>query len=181
MNSSKTNELLKSIKNDVNTIAQKKILFNAHLTDGTNEYLTRGDYSNENAIDFYWQNDKETPVYIYKYNFSYTQTSEPTDIQLYHSTAWESKIGALNSDESDYEAPYITKKNNIEYYNDTNPNHTKMQWTSNPGWTFRHDFNEAPIEIGISRKFGHYIQANINTGNYDTDPVGIIEGYYYSS
>ena len=57
----------------------------------------------------------------------------------------------------------------------------KNSWVSNTTFIFQKDFTEAPIEIGISRKFAHYINANINTGFYDEPPVGIIEGYYYSS
>ena len=46
---------------------------------------------------------------------------------------------------------------------------------------YRHEFQEAPIEIGISRKFGHHIASNISTADYGDDPVGIVEGYYFTS
>ena len=63
MNSNKTNQIIKSL--DVN---KKKIIFNARLTDGTNEYLARDDYSSS-PIDFYWENDKGVVVYIVRYRF----------------------------------------------------------------------------------------------------------------
>ena len=169
------------IKTDVDTLAKTKIVFNARLTDGTNEYLDRLDYSGVgNAIDFYWQNDKGTPVYITQYKFCYQEATEPTMQQLYHSTAWDSKIGAMNSAGTDYEAPYITVKDNIDYFYIDNTNDTKKQWVSNIGWVFPTFLENTPIEIGISRKFGHHINANMSI-TYDSDPVGIIEGYYYSS
>ena len=174
---------LSGIKTDVDTLAKQKIIFNARLTDGTNEYLARADYDTS-PINFYWQNDKGTSVYITNYRFCYTESSEPTSQQLYHSTGWDSKIGALNSAETDYEAPYVTVKDNMNYVYQRNPNASKQQWVSNTTWVYQQDFDTAPIEIGVSRKFGHYIAANIDTSFtslYDTDPVGIIEGYYYAS
>ena len=206
MNSSKTNELLKnidstlttsnselsginlsasalnSIKSDVDTLAKTKVIFNARLTDGTNNYLARTDYSGGSAIDFYWQNDKGVPVYIYKYCFTYPQGSgEPGQGNLYHSTAWDSKIGALNSDEDDYEAPYITVSDNKDYFQNKSSGGVKQTWVTTTNYIYQKDFIEAPIEIGISRKFAHYINGNIDTTNYGAGPVGIIEGYYYSS
>lgn len=180
------NTTMNTIQERVDDIAEKinaktKIIFNSKLTDGTNDYLDKMDYSNS-PIHFRWQNDKNATAYIYKYTFGYTEPSEPSASQLYHSTAWETKIGAMNIGVSDYEAPYITKETNVDYYNDNNPNHSKMQWTSDPGWVFRHDFLEAPISIGISRTFGHYIATDFSSPEiYDTNPVGIIEGYYYAS
>ena len=170
-----------AIKTDVDTLAKTKIIFNARLTDGTNNYLAKADYSGGNAIDFQWQNDKGTPVYIYKYCFTYPEAQEPTETELYHSTAWESKIGALNSGETDYEAPYITVNDNKDYFQNKSSGGVKQTWISNQCFVFQKDFLEAPIEIGISRKFAHYINADINNNDYDDNPVGIIEGYYYSS
>lgn len=168
------------IKTDVDTLAKTKVIFNARLTDGTNNYLARSDYSGEgNGIDFYWQNDKGTPVYIYKYVFTYEESTEPTGDQLYHSTAWDSKIGALNLDENDYEAPYITVSDNKDYVANISAGAPKNSWVTNTTFVFQKDFNEAPIEIGISRKFGHYINGDFDDTNlYDSDPVGIIEGFY---
>ena len=186
MNFARDISLLRSIdielKNVNTSVSEKKILFNARLTDGTNEYLQRGDYSGEgNAIDFYWQNDKGTPVYITQYKFCYGETLEPTMQQLYHSTAWDSKIGAMNSAGTDYEAPYITMKDNQDYFYIYNTNDTKKQWVAPIGWVFPNFLENAPIEIGVSRKFGHHINGDINSSIYDTDPVGIIEGYYYAT
>ena len=174
---------ISQIKTDVDTLAKTKVIFNARLTDGTNNYLPRSNYSGGNAIDFYWRNDKNTPVYIYKYCFTYPEGSngEPTEDELYHSTAWDSKIGALNTDETDYEAPYITVSDNKDYFQNKSSGGVKQSWATNTTYIFQKDLNEAPIEIGISRKFGHYINGNIDTTNYGGNPVGLIEGYYYSS
>ena len=176
------NTNVSEIKTDVDTLAKTKVIFNARLTDGTNDYLARSDYSGGNALDFYWQNDKNTPVYIYKYVFTYEENSEPTHDQLYHSTAWDCKIGALNSGETDYEAPYITLKDNHDYMTNISAGAPKNSWVSNTCFVFQKNFNEAPIEIGISRKFGHYINGDFDDTNlYDSNPVGIIEGFYFCS
>ena len=168
---------------DIKTeLTKKKIIFNALLTDGSNNHLTRSDYSSS-PIHFSWQNDKGTPVYIYKYRFTYPPVggTEPGPGQLYHNTSWTCNIGAMNSAGDDYEAPYIQVTNNKFYFHNTDQNHIKQNWVTNPHFNYQHDFSEAPIEIGISRKFGHYINADINTSTYDAPPLGIIDGYYYSS
>ena len=173
---------ISAIKTDVDTLAKKKIIFNARLTDGTNLYLPRADYSGGSAIDFYWQNDKGTPVYILDYRFMYADDNEPASTDLYGATTtWDSKIGAMNSAGDDYEAPYVTMSDNRDYIQTGNPNQRKIQWISNVTFVFENDFRDVPIEIGISRKFGHHIAGNINTSMFDSDPVGIIRGYYYSS
>ena len=177
MNYSKVNESLKNINTTLN---KKKIIFSAKLTDGTNEYLPRADYYTT-PIDFYWQNDKDVPVYIIKYRFIYVEASEPGPTELYHTNGnYTSNIGAMNEAGDDYEAPYITINDNRDYYDGTQPNVHKQSWTTNAGWSFEKDFSHAPIEIGVSRKFGHHIPIDINTGDYDSDPLGIIEGYYYT-
>lgn len=169
-----------AIKSDVDSLTKTKVIFNARLSDGSNNYLAKADYSSS-PIDFYWQNDKNTPAYIYKYVFTYPEANEPTESQLYHSTAWASKIGALNSAETDYEAPYITVNDNKDYMSNISAGAPKNSWATNTCFVFQKDFHNAPIEIGISRKFAHYINANINTNSYDEPPVGIIEGYYFAS
>ena len=181
MNNSQTIAQLKDIKTEMNNLVKNKIIFNARLTDGTNNFLDKADYSGGNAIDFYWQNDKGTPAYITKYRFIYPEANEPTESQLYHSSSWSCNIGAMNSAEDGYEAPFVTINDNKDYICAGNPNASKIQWVSNISFVFENDFRHAPIEIGISRKFGHYINANINTTDYDADPIGIIDGFYYSS
>ena len=176
--------MLKHIDSDVDTIREElfksKIFFNAKLSVGVNDYLPKADYASSPII-FSWQNDKGTPVHICDYRFIYPESNEPTQNQLYHSTAWECKIGAVNSAGTDFEAPYITIDDNRNNLHDNNPNAPKQQWVSNTTWVFDYHFDAAPIEIGISRKFGHYIAADIDTSSYDDDPIGIIDGYYYSS
>ena len=175
MNCSRNNSLLKKIDA---TLDKKKIYFQSTLSDGTQNALQRLDYSSSPII-FSWQNDKDVPVYIHKYIFCYEDNNnqEPEVIETYHGTAWSSKIGAVNSDGDDFEEPYIEYKSNLWYTNDIFPKRTN--W-SDTGWHWRYEFNEAPIEIGVSRKFGHYIAGNFDTTDYDSDPLGIIEGYYYT-
>ena len=185
LSSTSTNTLssknsLTNIESDVSDLNRKKIIFKARLTDGTNEYLSRADYSSS-PIDFYWQNDKGVPVYVLKYQFTYNDGTEPTAQELYHSTAFDSNIGAMNEAGDDYEAPYITIKDNCDYFFNSQPNSNKQTWVNPQALVYQNDFDYAPIEIGVSRKFGHHISANINTGEYDSDPIGIIEGYYYAS
>ena len=175
MNSSPTTALLKNVDATLN---RTKILFNATLTDGTNEFLDRVNYTG-NPEHFYWQNDKGVPVYIYDYRFCYEQNVEPTAEQLYHSGAWDSKIGLVNDDDTDYEPPYIDIKNNKYMFYNYSTNAGKQQWVSNQHSNFEYHFDKAPIEIGVSRKFGHYIAGNLTSG-YNSDPIGIIEGYYYA-
>ena len=167
------------IKTDVDTLAKTKIIFNARLTDGTNDYLNIANYSGGNAINFYWSNNLGSTAYIYKYVFVYPETGEPTQSQLYHFTAWDSNIGALNQSETAYEAPYIVVSDNKDYMSNISAGAPKNTWATNNCFVFQKDFHECPIEIGISRKFGHYINANITSLSSD-DPIGIIEGYYYS-
>lgn len=178
MNSSKNTQWLKKLHHNRK---ENRIFFNARLTDGTNQYLAKADYSGGSAIDFYWQNDKGKPVYITKYRFIYPEANEPTSSQLYHSTAWSCKIGAMNNEETDYETPFITIENNQDYLYHNNPNATKQQWVSDINWVWQSTFDDAPVEIGVSRKFGHQINADINTASYDDNPIGIVQGYYYSS
>ena len=177
MNLSKDTSLLKSIDT---SLKKTKIIFNARLTDGTNEYFEKADYTSS-PFYFYWQNDKGTTVYITNYKICYTETSEPTALNLYHVGAWDSKIGLINSDETDIEAPYITVKDNLDYYAEYNPNETKKQWTANAGWCYPHNFSEAPMEIGVSRKFGQYIAGNFNISEIVAPPRGILQGYYYEN
>lgn len=172
---------LSNIETDVNTLANKKIIFNGKLSDvASNLYLARNDYTSSPII-FSWTNPESVPVYIYKYSFSYTEGSEPTSSQLYHGTTYTTKIGLVNTAGTDFEAPYMSYSNNRDHYKSGNSNESKRQWTSDQGWSFEYDFSEAPIEIGVSGKFGHYIAGDFSTSSYDSDPVGNIEGYYYSS
>ena len=121
MNYSKANETLKNINTTLN---KKKIIFNGRLTDGTNEYLPRGDYSSS-PIYFYWENDKDVPVYITRYTLHYQLSTEPNWNELYSAVPWDSKIGLLNESETDIVAPYITVKDNFDFMNEENANHIK--------------------------------------------------------
>ena len=169
-----------TIKTDVDTLAKKKIIFNDKLTDGTYGYLPKADYSST-PVDFYWSNNKGSPVYIYKYRFIYPASTEPTAEELYHSPSEPSNIGAMNSAGTDYEAPYVTMRSNKFYMFNHSSGAPKQNWISNTTFVFQNDFTEAPIEIGVSRKFGHHINLNINTSDYDNNPIGVVDGYFYSS
>ena len=169
------------IKSDVDTLTKTKIYFNGKLTDGVGDNLTRANYTSS-PIDFYWSNDKPNTAYICKYRFIYPDGTEPTSSQLYHSTAWECKIGAMNSAGTDYEAPYITINDNRDNLYQEHTNSGKQQWVSDQCFVYENDFRDAPIEIGVSRKFGHYIASDFsNTSLYERAPIGIVDGYYYES
>ena len=178
MNCSKTNELLSSIDISLSDANKTKIYFNATLTDGNQQALDRIDYTSSPII-FEWQNDKGVPVYINHYLFSYedNNNTEPTSTETYHSTAFTTKVGAVNSAGTDFEEPYATMENNMWYSYTTSP---KRSFFSDVNWAWRYDFNIAPIEIGVSRKFGHYIAGDFSIGDYDSNPIGIVEGYYYN-
>ena len=175
MNYSRNTSLLKDIDQD---LTKTKIYFNATLTDGNQQALERIDYTSSPII-FSWQNDKNVPVYVTRYLFSYedNNNTEPASTEMYHSTAFTTKIGAVNSTGTDFEDPYTTLENNMFYSPTVSP---KRSYFNDINWAWRQEFLEAPVEIGISRKFGHYIAGDFSIGDYDSDPVGIIEGYYYS-
>ena len=184
MNYSRNTSLLKSIDLGItanNTaltdLNKKKIFFNAFLSDGTQDALDRIDYTSS-PIVFSWQNDKGVPVYIHQYIFQYDDSNEPQTTDMYHSSAFTTKIGAVNSAGTDIEEPYLSMSSNRHFPNTTIP---KRTWFGNVGWYWRYDFTDAPIEIGVSRKFGQYIAGDFSGAVYDNDPIGHIEGYYYDS
>ena len=184
MNYSRNISLLKSIDMGVtanNTalteLNKKKIIFNARMTDGTNEYLATADYTSSPTY-FYWQNDKNVPVYITRYTLLYPVTTEPTWNQLYHTGAWDSKIGLLNEAETDIEEPYVTVKDNYNFMLEENANHMKRTQFSTNIYAFELRLDRAPVEIGVTRKFAQYIAGDID---FDEAPRGLIEGYYYAS
>lgn len=162
------------------TLGAKKVVFNGYLTDGTNNNLARQDYTSSPLI-FYWQNPYNKPVYITRYNFSYQEANEPTTSELYHSTAWTTKIGLVNDSNDGFDSNYISYSNNMEW---PHRESAKRTWCSNVNfWDWRYLLydNNLEIEIGISKRFGHYIAGNINTSDYDTNPVGVVYGYYYDN
>ena len=171
------NTSLNNIESDVDDLNKTKIYFNAILTDGSNDYLDRIDYTSSPII-FEWQNDKGSPVYIFDYVFAYGESTEPLRSETYHSPVFTSKIGAVNSAGTDFEDPYMTYASNFYFDYGTNPKKTS---TSDTSWCWRYKLEHAPIEIGISRKFGHYIAGNFTSTHYDTDPIGVVQGYYYAS
>ena len=203
MNASKTQNILKDLKtkinnvetntSNINEINTKLVdigitlsknenikIFSAYLTDGTNEYLANADYTS-NPINFTWTNTFDKPVYITRYDFCYPETTAPSSDGMFHSTKFTTKIGAMNDDGNDYENNYITIKQNLEW---PQTNGIKRTFFSNTSWTWICRFNEisAPVCIGISKKFGHYINGDFQLGsNYDDAPTGIINGYYYDN
>ena len=180
MNLRQHTSLLRSIHNNVADLNGTKIYFKAKLTDGTNPYLPKANYLHNSTI-FYWQNDKGSPVYITKYRFIYQNSTEPTNSQLYHSASYTSKIGLVTSDNADFEAPYMEVNNSLDYMNnDGNSNEPKKQWANNTSWCYPHLFDIAPIKVNNGRRFGHLIETNFDDEAYGTDPIGIVEGYYYA-
>ena len=178
MNSSQNINILKNIQNNQK---ENRIIFYDKLSDtSSNRYLARIDYTSSPII-FNWENPYNVPVYIFKYTFAYTESSEPTSSQLYHGTTYTAKIGRVDSTNTDFEVPYISIDNNRDHYEQGNSNETKKQWTSDPGWCYEYNFKEAPIKILPGRRFGHYIAGDFSTTSYDSNPIGNIEGYYYNS
>ena len=174
MNLSQNLTLLKNIDASLN---KKKIYFNALLSDGSQNALDRLDYSSSPKI-FNWQNDKGVPVYIYQYIFQYDDSTEPNTSDMYHSGSFTNKIGKVNSAGTDIEEPCLSMTSNRHFTHTTN---AKRTWFSNTGWYWRYDFSDAPMEIGVSGKFGQYIDGDLSNGNYDNDPIGHLQGYYYAS
>ena len=204
MNTCKTNDLLKDVKTyasnlpdielELDTINNKlvdigitlaknenKKIFSAYLSDGTNDYLDTIDYTSS-PINFSWTNTFDKPVYITRYDFVYRHQSstEPHSTDSYHcNEEFRTKIGAMNDAGDDYENNYIEYFRNVEY---PHTNGLKRNIFSDVAWSWHHRFNEISndIEIGVSKKFGHYIAGNFTTSEgYAFGPLGIIYGYYY--
>ena len=176
MNSNKTNQIIKNMN-----VNKNKIYFTAKLKNGVNEYLPKGDYSTSPPTAISWQNDKNVPVYITKYKFIYPHSTEPHYSQMYHSTAFTTKIGIIQDLLFyTFEEPYIEMTSNLDYLtNDGNPNEPKKSWATDQCWCFSNDFTEAPIKLESEQRFGHYIAGDFSSENIGANPIGIIEGYYY--
>ena len=176
MNIRQNTSLLRSINNNV---SQNKVFFTAKLTNGTYEYLPQLDYSST-PIVFYWDNNKDNPVYITKYRFMYQHDSEPTYTEMYHGTAFTTKIGLIeNTLNNTFEAPYIELSSNLEFTTrDHNSNEPKKSWLTDTCWCFTYDFKDAPMKIDNDRRFGHYIANDFTGESYGSNPIGIVEGYY---
>ena len=155
-----------------------KIIFNAYLTDGSNDYFALGDYSSS-EFDFSWTNTFDKPVHITRYDFLYNASNNPVSTELYHSPSFTSKIGAMNEAGDDYDSNYIIQKQNREF---PHINGLKRTHFSDTIWTWQYQFNrmDISIEIGVSRKFGHHIAGDFTNGEgYNSSMMGIIYGYYY--
>ena len=72
------------------------------------------------------------------------------------------KKSAVNSAGTDFEAAYTSMENNLHYIYFSTP---KRSYTSDFSWAWWYEFLEAPIEIGVSRKFDHYIAGNFSDNN----------------
>ena len=163
------------------TLTPKKVIFNGYLTDGNNEYLPRANYEGSPFI-FYWQNPYDKPVYIHRYNFRYQEANESATLtELYHSPDFVTKIGLVNDDDTDFDNNYITFKSNVEMIDFTGS--IKRSYTTTNFYVYDYIFPEnhgAPLEIGVSKKFGHYIAGDFQSSQgYDNDPIGQVYGYYY--
>ena len=205
MNSSKTNNILQNINTSLNNIendndnirsdmadigvsisrlnTRDKIYFSDRLTDGTNDYLERADYASS-PIYFSWTNNYDYPVYITDYVFAYRHgsNSEPSSSGTYHSTAFTTKIGKMNDngDDMDENNSYYTMKTNLEMALDRATQPKRTFNNDNTMWWWRNEFFYAPIKIEPGKKFAHYIAGDFaSETTYHTDPVGIIQGYYY--
>ena len=179
MNNSKTNNILK----DINTsITRDKIYVSGKLTDGTNQYLDKINYTSS-PIYFSWTNPYDYTVYITEYTFRYhhNTNSEPSHTNLYHSTAWTSKIGKMNDDGDDMDSiSYYEMNDNIDMMFDIISQPKRSFISDDSMWFWNYSFRDAPIKIEPGKKFGHYIAGDFSSSSvYDTAPVGIIQGYYF--
>ena len=112
MNSSKTNQTLKSIDSKLNK--EGRIHFQSLLTYDGNDYLHASNYTGVgNDTTGFYQNVMNTPQYITEFHFNYEHSiNEPEIIETYHSVAFSSKIGKTNSSDV-FEAPYIEIASNF--------------------------------------------------------------------
>ena len=164
-----------------NTAPENRVFISGRLTDGTNEYLDTIDYTSS-PINFSWTNTFDKPVYIDHYRVSYKNSdqTEPQHAQLYHSTAWDMKIGKMNDTGDDYLThSHLLQKNNLDYVRGYFNNPKQTIYQDNHTYNWEYDFSKAPIEIGVSKKFGQYIAGDFSDADiYTTAPVGLIRGYY---
>ena len=141
--------------------------------DGT-DYIGYTDYSSS-AITGYYENSSNQKQYITEFNFAYEENSDP-DVSgdTYHSPKFTTKIGKMNNSNV-FETPYMTIQDN----RDQGINMTKMSGFNPNAFNWKHDFSEAPIELGVTERFGHYINGNFTNTYYDSWCVGNVIGYYY--
>ena len=160
---------------------ENKKIFSAYLMDGSNAYLTRDDYTGGNEEFFAWTNNLGKTAYITRYDFVYIASPNPAPTDLYHSSSFTTRIGLLNESGDEFDENYIQYKQNVEY---PQSNGLKRTLFSPTAWTWHYRFNEisTPIPIEASRQFGHHINGDFQSSEgYDSDPIGIIYGYYYDN
>ena len=150
-----------------------KIFFQEPLNYNGNDYLHWTDYTS-NPVLGYYRNELSKPIYITEFNFTYEEASEP-DVSgdTYHSPAFDCKIGKVDNSDT-FVAPSITIRNNRDQTN----NMIKYDSYNPIAYCWKYDFSDAPIELGVSGRFGHYIEGDFSSTYYDSFQYGKIKGYY---
>ena len=151
-----------------------KIFFQDRLTYDGNDYLGYVDYSSSPILGAY-RNTLNKPIYVTEFNFAYEEASEP-DISgdTYHSPRFTTYIGKVDNNDN-FQAPYLTIQDNRDQPN----NMTKYDSYNPISFCWTYDFTSNPIELGVSGRFGHYIEGDMTSTYYDSWCVGNIKGYYY--
>ena len=168
---------LDNIESDMTgTNKQGRIFFHSLLEYDGNNYLNKADYTSSPITGFY-HNTSANTQYITQFHFSYEHSSnEPTGAEMYHSTAFATKIGKANPSNV-FEAPFMTLNNN---YEQADENQKNSQY--NPQvYDWNYNFEENPIELGVTSKFAHYIAGDFSGADYGSNPVGYVRGYYKTS
>ena len=160
-----------------------KIYISGKLTDGTNDYLDKIDYTSS-PIYFNWTNPYTYPVYITEYTFRYHHNTndEPNWNELYHcATPWTTKIGKMNNTGDDMDSiSYYEINNNLEMMWDYVSQPKRSFISDDNMWIWAHSFRDAPIKIEPNQKFGHYIGGDFSSSSiYNSNPIGNIQGYMY--
>ena len=89
----------------------------------------------------------------------------------------------MNNDGDDMDSiSYYEMNDNIDMMFDIVSQPKRSFISDDSMWFWNCSFRDAPIKIEPGKKFGHYIAGDFSSSSvYDTAPVGIIQGYFYSS
>ena len=184
---SQTTSYLDDIDTNIETINNKlvdigislsrdatKIWFHERLYYNENDYLFWDDYSSSPILGQY-RNTLDKPIYITQFNFIYEESSEPdVSAETYHSPKFECKLGKIDSNDN-FVAPYMV----IEDNKDQAHNMNKYTGFNPIAYCWQYPFHDFPVELGVSGRFGHYIQGNMTSTYYDSFMYAHVKGYYY--
>jgi len=154
---------------------ENKIWFHSRLDYNGNEYLLRDDYTST-PVTGYYENATSKPQYITDYHFVYESVSEPNSAETYHSPAFDGKIGKMTSN-NDFIEPYLSYQSN----RDMAECMIKQEGFEDITYIWKYDFSDAPIELGVSQRFGHLINGDMSSTYYDSWIYTYVHGYYYNN